>query len=200
MDIKGIEESIVHSGMSAGSRIIRAGISGGGRITRVGIPDIDHMIEEITVIYNYYVQNTTSTFDVEPLSMEEMREHMAHIAAEFPFFIYEEQGKNEEQGRVKGYCYAHPWKTKPAYSKTLETTIYLSPDSRNRGIGTALMTALIDESRRRGYVGLIACITAENQESCRFHERLGFLQVSLFKKVGYKFGRYLDVADYELLL
>ena len=68
------------------------------------------------------------------------------------------------------------------------------------GIGQVLMDHLIKECRERGYMSLIACITAENEGSRRFHERLGFSQVSDFKRVGYKFGRYLDVTDYQLQL
>jgi len=62
------------------------------------------------------------------------------------------------------------------------------------------MTHLIDECRRHGYHALIACITADNLSSLRFHHRLGFCQVSRFPKVGRKFGRWLDVIDLELIL
>ena len=62
------------------------------------------------------------------------------------------------------------------------------------------MTHLIDECRRQGYHALIACITADNLSSLRFHQRLGFRQVSRFPKVGRKFGRWLDVIDLELIL
>ena len=62
------------------------------------------------------------------------------------------------------------------------------------------MRRLIEECRRRGCHALVACITAENADSRRLHERLGYKQVSLFEEVGRKFGRWLDVTDYELLL
>lgn len=148
----------------------------------------------ITEIYNQYILETTTSFETHPLSVEDMAEQIAGISAEFPYFVAEENSK------VAGYCYAHKWKERAAYGKTLETTIYLSPESKGKGIGTMLMERLIDECRTRGYHVLIACITAENAESCRFHEHLGFLKVSHFHQVGKKFGRWLDVADYELLL
>ena len=106
----------------------------------------------------------------------------------------------ENNGKLIGYCYAHPWKERAAYCKTLETTIYLASEAKGKGLGTRLMDRLIDECRNRGYHVLIACITAENEESCQFHERLGFKKVSHFEQVGQKFGRWLDVADYELIL
>lgn len=80
------------------------------------------------------------------------------------------------------------------------TTVYLTPEACHKGIGPLLMTHLIDECRRQGYHALIACITADNLSSLRFHHRLGFRQVSRFSEVGLKFGRWLDVIDLELIL
>ena len=160
------------------------------------------MIREVTIhdaaaiaaIYNDYVLHTTVSFETEPLTTEAMRDRIAHIAADYPYFVA------EEEGVVTGYCYAHPWKERAAYGHTLETTVYLSPQSQNRGLGKQLMQRLIDECRHRGYRALVACITGNNEISRAFHARLGFIQVSLFKEVGYKFGQWLDVVDYELLL
>lgn len=101
---------------------------------------------------------------------------------------------------MAGYCYAHPWKERAAYSNTLETTIYLHPDFKGRGTGTALMDRLVADCRRMGFKALIACITGENEASIAFHRKLGFEQASLFRSVGYKHGRWLDVVDMELLL
>lgn len=98
------------------------------------------------------------------------------------------------------YCYAHLWKEREAYSKTLETTVYLTPESCHKGIGNLLMCRLIDECRSRGYHALIACITADNYSSLRMHESLGFRQVSRFHEAGLKFGRRLDIIDLELVL
>lgn len=148
----------------------------------------------ITDIYNQYVMHSVATFDTEPLTEEEMRSRIAELSAHFPYFVYEIEGK------VVGYCYAHPWKARAAYRYTLETTVYLAPMKTGKGIGKQLMLKLIEECRRRGYQALIACITEGNGASNRLHETLGFKQVSRFEKVGLKFGRRLDVVDYELLL
>lgn len=149
----------------------------------------------ITAIYNEYVVHSVTTFDTKPVREEDMRWRIAEIAAHFPYFVYEEEG-----GEIVGYCYAHPWKQKAAYSHTLETTIYLAPGYVGKGIGKQLMKALIEECRRDGYHALIACITEANEASSALHLSLGFKQVSHFEKVGLKFGRWLDVMDYELLL
>ena len=81
-----------------------------------------------------------------------------------------------------------------------KTTVYLAPEACRKGLGQLLMTHLIDECRRQGYHALIACITADNLPSLRFHHRLGFRQVSRFSEVGRKFDRWLDVIDLELIL
>lgn len=81
-----------------------------------------------------------------------------------------------------------------------KTTVYLAPEACRKGLGQLLMTHLIDECRRQGYHALIACITADNLPSLRFHHRLGFRQVSRFSEVGRKFDRWLDVIDLELML
>jgi L-amino acid N-acyltransferase YncA len=151
-------------------------------------------VSAITDIYNHYVRESTATFETEPVTEEEMRNRVLSISAHFPYLV------DEENEVITGYCYAHPWKARAAYQYTLETTVYLAPEFIGKGIGRLLMERLIEESRSSGFRALIACITAENESSCSFHERLGFEKVSHFVKVGEKFGRRLDVVDYEMLL
>ncbi len=148
----------------------------------------------IMAIYNGYITDSVITFETEPLSLEEMRGRIAAVSADFPYWVYEVEGK------IAGYCYAHPWKEKAAYSRTLETTVYLSPEYTGRGLGRLLMQKLIDDCRERGIHALIACITEGNEASCALHLKMGFKQVSRFHQVGWKFGRWLDVMDYQLLL
>lgn len=149
----------------------------------------------VTDIYNHYVTATTATFETRPLTAGQMAARMAGIASEYPSLV-----AKLDDGTPAGYCYAHKWKSFAAYSRTLETTIYIREGLTSRRLGRALMLRLIDECRARAIHSLIACITAENQGSIRFHESLGFRRVSYFKEAGYKFGRYLDVADLQLLL
>ncbi len=149
---------------------------------------------EIARIYNRYIAATTVSFETEPVSQEQMRLRIAQISAAFPYFVY------ENEGRVEGWCYAHPWKERAAYANTLETTVYLAPEACGRGVGTRLMNALVRECRDLGFRALIACVTAENERSIEFHRALGFKPVSHFEQVGYKQGRWLDVVDLELLL
>lgn len=159
-------------------------------IRRVDLSDAG----EIVSIYNDYILNSVVSFETEALTVEEMQQRIRDFSSSFPYFVY------EKAGHIAGYCYAHAWKSRAAYSGTLETTVYLAPEFKGKGIGRELMEKLISECRSLGYSALIACITASNTDSINFHSRLGFEKVSHFKRVGHKFGRWLDVVDYELLL
>lgn len=150
-------------------------------------------IPRITALYNSYVVNGVETFETEPLTVEQMRGRVGDVASRYPYLVA------EEDGRLAGFCYAHPWKERAAYCHTFETTVYLDPAFKRRGIGTALMRRLIAECRSIDCKALIACITGENMASQAFHASLGFTPVSLFRSVGYKHGRWLDVVDMELL-
>ena len=110
----------------------------------------------ITAIYNEYVINSTATFETEPVAVEDMRERITQISANFPYFVY------EIDNEVVGYCYAHLWKERAAYRYTLETTVYLSTKHIGKGIGRLLMQRLIEKCRESGYHALIACITKGN--------------------------------------
>lgn len=153
-----------------------------------------HDAKAIAQIYNDYIVNTTISFETEELTVEQMRLRIESIACHCPFLVW------EEDGEIAGYCYAHPWKERAAYHNTLETTIYLAPKYFRKGIGTKLMSQLIDDCRRMGYKVLIACITANNNISIELHRHLGFKKVSHFEQVGEKFGQMLDVIDMQLTL
>lgn len=160
------------------------------------------MIRKVTIqdaqtiadIYNVYVLNSVATFETEPVTLQEMCRRIEEISAKYPYLVYEEDGK------ILGYCYAHSWKTRAAYSRTLETTVYVDAVSQKRGIGKELMKHLIDECRQTGAHVLIACVTGGNEGSVILHQKLGFRQASHFRQVGKKFGNWLDVVDFQLLL
>lgn len=123
-----------------------------------------------------------------------MSSRIREISSVYPYLVC------EDKGHVKGYCYVHPWKSRKAYERTLEISIYLTPDMTNAGIGTLLFGKVLEETRRTYAHSLIACITATNKASISFFTTHGFRKVSYFKEVGYKFGRWLDVTDLELIL
>ena len=151
--------------------------------------------EAVADIYAHYVTHSVVTFDTEAPTPQAMRHTLESLLdGGFPAWA------SLTDGVLTGYCYAHPWKARAAYARTLETTIYLHPSHTGRGTGRALMTRLIGDCRARGIHALVACITVPNEASTRLHESLGFRCVSRFREVGRKFGRWLDVSDYELIL
>ncbi len=145
----------------------------------------------LQAIYADYVEKTVVSFETVAPSVEEFRERIRTISRDFPYLVY------EKDGRVLGYAYAHKCFERKAYDWDAETTVYLDPSERGRGIGRVLYGALVDILTLLGYRNLYAIIVSENTESCSFHERNGFKLFSVFHKTGWKSGRWLDVSWYE---
>ena len=159
-------------------------------IRKVSLDDVP----QIAAIYNYYIENTAITFETEKLTDDEMRRRIAAIAADNPYFV------EDVDGIIIGYSYFHRWKEREAYKHSVETSVYVHPDHHHHGTGRKLMHALIDAAKDYDVHCMIACVTCPNEPSENLHHELGFKQVSLFKEVGKKFGQWLDVYDFELIL
>jgi len=99
-----------------------------------------------------------------------------------------------------GYCYASKWKGRCAYRYSVESTVYLSPDATGKGIGSKLYGTLLAELRQRQFHTVIGGIALPNPASVALHEKLGFEKVAQFRQVGNKFGRWIDVGYWQLLL
>lgn len=143
-------------------------------------------------IYNRYIENTTFTFEVSPVSVEEFAHRIAEISSVYPFFVY------EEDGEVLGYCYLSAFSPRAAYRFTCDESIYVAWDARGRGIGETMMQALCSAARDMGYHTVIAVITGENKASCRFHERVGYTLCADIPHVAYKMGKWLGIYYYRL--
>lgn len=147
------------------------------------IADIPAMLD----IYGPYVLHSTATFEYEVPSREEFRRRFDSVTAQYPWLVW------EEQGEILGYAYASAPYTRAAYAWCAEPSIYLRPDAKGRGIGTRLYTALEAILQKQGYHILYALVTAENEESIAFHEKLSYEKRALFPDCGWKFGRWLGV-------
>ena len=152
-------------------------------------------------IYAYYVGNTAISFETEVPSLAEFEERMRGITARYPWLVI------EEEGRIEGYAYAGPFKGRAAYDWSCETTIYLAPDARGRGLGRKLYEALEARLREMGILNLYACIAVPVREdeyltrgSADFHAHLGYRQCGVFWQCGNKFGRWYDMIWMEKLL
>lgn len=147
-------------------------------------------------IFNHYVATSTVIFSNDILSADRMADKIRPVCGRFPFYVSED----ELTGEVTGYCYAHLWQPDPVYGRTWEITIYLAHDATGRGLGSALLGKVIEESRKAGAHVLISCITEGNTPCERMHLRAGFRLNGLFREVGYKFGQFLNDAIYTLTL
>ena len=123
-----------------------------------------------------------------------MARRIADVTAGLPWLVW------ETEGGILGYAYATPWKVRAAYRHAVESSIYLAPQATGRGLGPKLYGELIAELRTRGLHCVIGGAALPNPASVSLHEKLGFEKVAEFRQVGFKFGRWIDVAYWELML
>ena len=158
-------------------------------------PGVEDDLEALTELYNHYVRETPITFDTGPFTPEERRPWLLSHPEDGPYRL--RVAADADSQEILGYVTSSPYRAKPAYTTSVETTVYVAPHAGGRGIGTLLCTALFEalagEDLHRAYAG----IAQPNEASVRLHERLGFRHVGTFREVGRKFGRYWDVAWYE---
>lgn len=152
--------------------------------------DLNRLVD----IYNYYVSETHITFDIEPFAVAARTQWFTQFAATGPYRLL----VAELDGAVIAYASSSMFKPKPAYSTSVETTIYLDKAHAGRGHGARLYATLIDDlvaepSVHRAYAG----IALPNDASVALHEKLGFARVASYHEVGFKFDQYWSVDWYE---
>lgn len=159
-------------------------------------PGREDDLTALTDIYNHYVRETAITFDTAPFTPEERRPWLHSHPEDGPHRLLVARDARDP-GTVLGYVTSSPFRAKPAYSTSVEVSVYLAPDAAGRGIGALLyrqlFEALAEEDVHRVYAG----IALPNEPSVRLHARFGFRHIGTFAEVGRKFGRYGDVAWYE---
>jgi len=138
-------------------------------------------------IYAYYVKNTAVTFEYSVPTFEEFTARIQNTLQKYPFFVA------EEKGDILGYTYASDFKTRAAYSWSVETSIYVREDIHGNGIGKALYSTLEDTLKQQHICNLCACIAYPNPESIAFHEHFDYQTVAHFHASGYKQGKWYDM-------
>lgn len=161
-------------------------------------PGAEDDLAPLTDIYNHYVRETPVTFDTAAFTPEERRPWFDSHPQDGPYRLLVAQ--EQASGTILGYVTSSPFRPKPAYASTVETTIYLAPDAVGRGIGTLLYTRLFEALAGENLHRAVAGATQPNPASVRLHKRLGFQYVGTYREVGWKFGRYHDVAWFEKAL
>lgn len=161
------------------------------------IQDAERLVE----IYSYYVEHTAITFEYETPSVTEFASRIENTLKKYPYIVIEDEGK------ILGYAYAGPFKTRAAYDWSCELSIYLEYGQQRKGYGRALYEELTKRLKAQGILNLYACIADPpvedeylTKDSERFHKRLGFTKVGTFHQCGKKFGRWYDMIWMEKMI
>lgn len=152
-------------------------------------------VKRLLDIYNYEVECATATFDLTPRTLEERMEWFEEHRGHHPLIVA------EKDGEVAGYATLSPYRTKEAYKSTVELSVYVDAAFRGQGIGKALMEEILRMAREDETLHtVISVITGGNAVSTRIHEEFGFIHCGTMREVGEKFGKLLDIDNYQLMV
>ena len=146
----------------------------------------------IASIYAPYVTASIVSFETEAPDTEEMAGRIAAAGDLYPWLV-----ACGEDGALLGYAYACAFRTRPAYRFTVETSVYVANATHRRGVGTLLYRSLLPVLEAQGFAQAIAAITLPNEASVRLHERLGFVQIGTYERVGFKFREWRSVGLWQ---
>jgi L-amino acid N-acyltransferase YncA len=150
--------------------------------------------DAVAAIYAPYVADTSISFELVPPTGEEMAGRIARIIERGPYVVA------EVDGVVRAYAYAGRFRDRAAYDWTAESTVYVDRTLHRTGLGRATMEAVLRVLRLQGFLTVVAGVTPPNPGSEGLHLALGFERVGTFEGVGWKNGRWWDVAFFQLAL
>ena len=150
--------------------------------------------ETISEIYNLEVRTGTSVFDIEPRSLEQQRRWLTERSGVHAVLVA------DHNDAVVGFAALSPFKERPCYRTTVESSVYIATEHRRRGIGRTLLGELVQVATDHGFHTMIARIEGSNEASVELHRGLGFDSIGTEREVGRKFGRWLDVHEMQLML
>jgi L-amino acid N-acyltransferase len=151
--------------------------------------------EAIRSIYNAEVVGSTATFDLVPRTAEDQAAWLEEHRGPYPAVV-----AVDEAGQVLGFGSLSVFRDRPAYSTTVENSVYVGDGHRGIGVGRVIMDELVKLATQHGFHAVIARIGGANQASIALHEACGFRMVGVEREVGRKFNRWLDVSVLQLLL
>lgn len=147
-------------------------------------------------IFNEAIANSTALYDYAPRTAQSMVGwFQAKTAGGFPVI-----GVVNEAGELLGFASFGTFRAWPAYKYSVEHSVYVHKNHRGKGLGVALMKQIIQAARERQLHVMVGAIDAANSGSIALHEKLGFTHAGTVQQAGFKFGRWLDVAFYQLIL
>ncbi|QTD46001.1 GNAT family N-acetyltransferase [Ottowia testudinis] len=147
-------------------------------------------------ILNHAIVTSTALYDYQPRPLASMRAWFdAKASGGFPVI-----GAVDARGTLLGFASYGTWRAFPAYKYSVEHSVYVREDQRGQGLARRLMQALINAARAQGKHVMVGAIDTANAGSIALHEKLGFTPAGTVRQAGFKFGRWLDVAFYQLIL
>ena len=156
----------------------------------------EKQLPEILAIYNEAILNTTSLYDYKPRSMDMMIAwYSDKQKGNYPVI-----GAFDDDDTLLGFATYGPFRVRPAYKYTVEHSVYVHTDQRGQGLGKILLREIIKKAEDQDYHVLVAGIDASNALSILLHEKEGFAFCGIIQQAGYKFGKWLDLAFYQLIL
>lgn len=154
----------------------------------------------IAAIYAPFVLTGTVSFETDAPDARAMRTRMAASDGLYPWIVATTGENGGEAGGVLGYAYATKHRDRPAYKYVVETSIYVAGTVERQGVGRLLYEALIDTLRAQGFTQAIGVIALPNEGSIGLHEATGFRRAGVYREVGYKNGRWIDVGVWQCQL
>jgi L-amino acid N-acyltransferase len=151
--------------------------------------------EAIRSIYNAEVLTSTVTFDLVPRSLTDQRDWLRQRSGAHAVIVAEADG-----GEVVGFGSLSPYRDRPAYSTTVEDSVYVHRDHHGTGVGKALLAELVELAGAHGFHTVMARIVGGHDASIGLHAALGFETVGTEREIGRKFGRWLDVVVMQRML
>jgi len=147
----------------------------------------------ILAIYAPYVVASAVSFELDPPSLKEMKARISSAEDQYPWIV----AVDAESDVILGYAYAAAFRTRLAYRFAVETSIYIAGNFQGQGVGRILYPALLRTLETQGYTQAIAAITLPNDHSIKLHEGVGFRRAGVYREVGYKNSRWLDVGLWQ---
>lgn len=155
----------------------------------------DSDLPVLTAIYNAAVSGTSHTGHLTPLSIDERRSWwLAHQDPRYPVLVA------DTGTQILGYASLSQWQDTPVYAHTAESSLYLAPDAQGRGLGTALMQALLEEARRLGHHVVLARIWSQNAPSVAMCRKCGYQVIGTQREVGFRNGAWEDCVEMQVIL
>ena len=150
----------------------------------------------LAAIYAHHVLQGVATYEVDPPDAAEMAARLVQVtAAGWPWLVAQEPA-----GAILGYAYAAQLNPRAAYARTCEDSVYVDHTYARRGVGRAVLAALLDAARASGFRTMVAVIGGAEPASVALHSALGFAHAGRLERVGFKHGRWLDTVLMQRML